>query len=88
MIIKHAVLNDIEELYGDLNNECGCYINNAWLSVFNITQIINNSSDNYEDILQELQEKYGDLNNDCGCYTNNNWLSISRIVEILENNRI
>lgn len=40
-IDKNKLLDALEEKYGDLNDNCGCYVNNEWLSVKQIVEIIN-----------------------------------------------
>lgn len=40
-IDKEELLNMIEEKYGDLNNDRGCFCNGTWLSIYQIIEIIN-----------------------------------------------
>lgn len=39
-IEKEELLKLLEEKYGDLSNERGCYVDGAWLSVSNIVELI------------------------------------------------
>ena len=38
--ILKEVLIELEKVYGNLDNNCGCYINGEWLSVKNIVKLI------------------------------------------------
>ena len=35
----------LEDKYGDLNNDCGCYVGGQWLSVKRIVDLINQADE-------------------------------------------
>lgn len=39
-IDKQELLELLELKYGDLDNECGCYVNGSWLSIADIVELI------------------------------------------------
>lgn len=39
-INKEELLSELKRKYGDLENDCGCYVNNKWLSIYKIVEII------------------------------------------------
>ena len=45
MINKEDLKDTIEEKYGDLSNNCGCYINSEWLSISDIIEIVDNCTE-------------------------------------------
>lgn len=50
--MRHPILNslllEMEEKFGDLDNEGGCYLNNGeWLSIANIVELIHEVDENY-----------------------------------------
>lgn len=86
-IYKDELLEKIEEKYGDLNNERGCYSDGVWLSISSIVEIINRYDSNIidkDELLNDLKRKYGDLDDDRGCYSDGIWLSMAAIKEIIE----
>ena len=79
----------IEEKYGSLDDECGCYGGNSeWLSVKNIVNLIDQCDSDGEldaDELKDLiEDKYGDLDDEAGCYVHNDWLSVKDIVDLID----
>ena len=39
--ILEALLEELENVYGDLDNDCGCYDwNGTWLSIYQIVKLI------------------------------------------------
>ena len=45
MINKDELFQKLYEVYGDLDNDMGCYRGDAWLSIKNIVDIINECDD-------------------------------------------
>ena len=67
---KRLLLRRIEQMYGNLDNERGSYINNRQFSVSKIVEIINESEDK-KDLLLKIESAYGNLDNEKGSYINN-----------------
>lgn len=46
--ILDYLLDELEQEFGDLDNEGGCYLNNGrWLSISNIVQLIERVDEDY-----------------------------------------
>lgn len=87
IVYKSDLLESIKRVYGDLDDERGCYYNRAWFSIANIVSIINNYD--YEKIdkdclIEDLERKYGDINDESGCYSDRRWLSMSNIGKLID----
>ena len=41
------LLKLIKEKYDDLNNDCGCYVGNKWLSIERIVNLIKRADEEY-----------------------------------------
>lgn len=54
--ISKEVLIELEKVYGNLDNNCGCYINGEWLSVKNIVKLI----EKIDTDVSVVQSYYGD----------------------------
>lgn len=75
----------IEAKYGDLDDEMGCYINNNWLSVKDVVDLIDDCGDDADALKDRLEETYGDLHDDTGCSVGNNeWLSVKSVVNLID----
>ena len=75
----------IENKYGDLDDEIGCYINNNWLSVKDVVDLVDECDDDADALKTRLEETYGDLQDASGCYAGNNeWLSVKSIVNLID----
>lgn len=75
----------IEDKYGDLDDEIGCYINNNWLSVKDVVDLVDECDDDADALKNRLEETYGDLQGSSGCYAGNNeWLSVKSIVNLID----
>ena len=74
----------IENTYGSLDDECGGYVNNQWLSVKDIVDLIDDD-DNKDSLKDKIEVKYGDLEDECGNYVRNGaWLSVKDIVDLID----
>lgn len=73
----------IENKYGSLDDECGCYIGNTWLSVKDVVELVD-ECDHKDELKDKLEDKYGDLDDECGCYIGNEWLSVKSIVSLID----
>lgn len=74
----------IENTFGSLDDESGAYVNNQWLSVKDIVDLIDDD-DNKDSLKDKLEVKYGDLEDECGKYVRNGeWLSVKSIVDLID----
>ena len=79
----------IEETYGSLDDECGCYAGNEeWLSVNSIVNLIDQCNTDGEidadELKAKIEENYGDLDDESGCYVHDEWLSVKDIVNLID----
>lgn len=75
----------IEDKYGDLDDEIGCYVNHNWLSVKDVVDLIDECGDDADALKDRLEETYGDLQDASGCYGGNSeWLSVKSIVNLID----
>lgn len=75
----------IEDKYGDLDDELGCYVNHNWLSVKDVVDLIDDCGDDADALKDRLEETYGDLQDTSGCYGGNSeWLSVKSIVSLID----
>lgn len=75
----------IEDKYGDLDDEIGCYVNHNWLSVKDVVDLIDDCGDDADALKDRLEETYGDLQDTSGCYGGNSeWLSVKSIVSLID----
>jgi hypothetical protein len=76
----------IEDKYGDLDDEMGCYINHNWLSVKDVVDLIDDCGDDADALKDRLEETYGDLHDDTGCSVGdmNEWLSVKSVVNLID----
>jgi hypothetical protein len=49
--VFYTILSALEEKYGDLSDDGGCYVNGKWLSVNEIVELILQINDDYDFML-------------------------------------
>lgn len=87
IVYKSDLLESIKGVYGDLDDERGCYYDRAWLSIANIVSIVNKYDCDKIDkgcLIEDLERIYGDINNESGCYSDRRCLSMANIGKLID----
>lgn len=87
IVYKSDLLESIKRIYGDLDDDGGCYYDRAWFSIANIVSIINEydcDKIDKDSLIEDLERKYGDINDEKGCYSDGRWLSMANIGKLID----